>query len=110
MGILVEVYRNNLSDSSNYGMSYMHDTILVENVEGPFNNDGERQYPVALLQKGVFDDTVNLVPKDLIESSQHVMFGGNYASSSDSRFGQAIRDLIGVRSNIVAIFDRVENF
>jgi len=37
------------------------------------------------------------------------MFGGNYASTSDSRFGEAVEKIIGTRFyGAVAVHDRVE--
>ena len=42
---------------------------------------------------------------------QHTMDGGNFAASSDSRFSQACRELLGHHFyGAVAIHDRVEDF
>jgi hypothetical protein len=36
------------------------------------------------------------------------MFGGNYAGTSDSRFGEAVKEMIGHKYGPVGIHDRVE--
>lgn len=45
---------------------------------------------------------------ELTESGRVVMFGGNYAGTSDSRLGELSERYLGHRSMILPIHDRIE--
>lgn len=116
MGLLVSVYRDSLGDCTNGGMSANVDTLCLVNVDGPF--EPSEECPAALLVKNNVGATksVKIVPTIKHESDEWVssggsMFGGNFASTSDSRLGQAIARLIGNEFRFwpaVAIHDRFE--
>jgi len=106
MGLRVNVYRAAGRDCTNGGVSSKYDTLTVVNADGPF--DPSDDAPAAKLLIGPYD-TIRLVPVELDEQNVWVMFGGNLASTSDSRFGEAIEKLGGDRfAAAVNIFDRVE--
>lgn len=106
MGLIVNVYRNSSGyDCTANGASSKVDSFTVVNVDGPFEPTPER--PAMILQEGYVRGSVQLVPEALV--NKRPMFGGNYAGTSDSRFSRAVGELLGVRMDIVGIFDRVEN-
>lgn len=105
MGLRISVYRNDLPDSTNWGISFRSNVLTVVNVEGPF--DPDNQAPAVLLVKGNIESSPpKLVPVE--DNDQWTMFGGNYGGTSDSRFADAVEQLCGIRANIVPIHDRVE--
>lgn len=109
MGQLVQVYRSHLGDATNGGESSRADGFCLTNVEGPFEpND---RYPAAQLVLkdfgGNIGKTLRVVPA--AKAGKWVMFGGNFAFTSDSRFSEACDSLIpGSGGFAVKIFDRVE--
>jgi hypothetical protein len=113
MGMLIEVYRNNLGDSTNNGISFRVNTLNVVNVDGPFTpaiDDAD----VVILEKGPMD-TARLLPaaynaeNDRWEALKGLpMFGGNYGGTCDARFIDAVRGITGHRQGIAKIFDRNE--
>lgn len=116
MGLLVSVYRDSLGDCTNGGISANVDKFCLVNVDGPF--EPSKECPAVLLVKNNVGTTksVKAVPAVQDESGEWVvrggsMFGGNFAATSDSRFGQAIAKLIGDEFRFwpaVAIHDRFE--
>ncbi len=112
MGLIVNVYRDahfekDGIDCSNNGMSSAFTRLCVINVDGPF--EPKDDMPAVVLEEGPYD-TVRLKPVDLVDSGIMSMFGGNYAATSDSRFGKAICRITGqdYAHGIVPIHDRVE--
>ena len=120
MGMLVSVYRNKLGDSTNGGVSAKLDQFIVANVEGPFKSEPTAK-DVLVLEQGPFD-SARLIPAVYNDSTdawepinralgEWVMFGGNYAGTSDSRFCEATSFLTGgTRLDLVKVFDRIEAF
>ena len=117
MGMLVSVYRNKLADSTNGGVSAKLDQFIVANVEGPFMSEPTAT-DVLVLEQGPLD-SARLIPAVYNDSTdawepinralgEWVMFGGNYAGTSDSRFCEATSFLTGTRLDLVKIFDRTE--
>lgn len=109
MGLLLNVYRNDLGDCTAGGVSSKVSTVCVVNVEGPF--EPSDKFPgVELVDERLVGGRPypKLVPIDLVNSGKWFMFGGNYAGTSDSRFAEAIEKITGVRSGILPIHDRVE--
>jgi len=120
MGMLVSVYRNKLADSTNGGVSAKLDQFIVANVEGPFMSEPTAT-DVLVLEQGPLD-SARLIPavyNDLRDEwepinralGEWVMFGGNYAGTSDSRFCEATSVITGgTRLDLVKVFDRIEAF
>ena len=114
MGMLVHFLRAD-HDCTNGGVSGdegVAEGFCVTNVNGPFNPSDD--YPAATLTLGPFD-TLRLVPEALTNNGSWVMFGGNYATTSDSRWIDAIAEVRRINRNLamnmtaVPVFDRVED-
>lgn len=109
MGLIVNVYRAaDRQDCTNNGVSSRVSALTLVNVDGPFDPNPER--PAALLRKGPMG-SVHIVPCDDAGQvlSGWFMMGGNYAGTSDSRFGEAVRDMTGATyTGPVGIHDRQE--
>ena len=107
MGMIVSVYTDKSSnyDCTNNGVTHRFDRLCVVNVEGPFEPSDD--CPAVYLDKGAVDGIAILRP---IESKNRwTMFGGNYASTSDSRFSAAVEEMCGQKFyGAVAVHDRVE--
>ena len=121
MGLTVSIYRAARADRSgdrlklddvdctNGGVSSRVARLTLTNVDGPFEPNPDA--PAALLIKGNMAGAVRIVPQgpegEVIPG--WLMFGGNYAGSSDSRFHEAVERLGGPRfGGPVAIHDRIE--
>lgn len=105
MGLIVSVYRDAGADCTNNGVSSRFDQFCVTNIPGPF--EPREGLPPAQLVKGPMN-SLRIVPELNIEANDWVMYGGNLASTCDSRFGEACEELVGYRPYGVGIFDRVE--
>ena len=103
MGMLVTVYRANHGDTTNNGISSQYDELIVKEVSGPFNSGDGRELTLTVDSNG----NPRLTPM-CIPEGKWVMFGGNYAGTSDSRWSQELRKLLGYNPRVVPIFDRVE--
>ena len=104
MGILTFVLRGAHGDTTNNGVSNQYDQFVVTNLEGPFaKSDTAAELRLEVDSRG----NPKLIPTSIPEG-KWVMFGGNYAGTSDSRWGQALRKLLGYDPRVVPIFDRVE--
>ena len=107
------VYRGPHGDCTNGGISATHDEILVPCERGPVDYDTEdppenlcvvKTRTVGGLQ------TLRLVPASL--GDRWTMFGGNYATASDSRWGDMLAHEYGLEfrfNNVLPIHDRVED-
>lgn len=119
MGLHINVFRSDLGDCTNGGVSSTHNTLCVVNVSGPFEPSGDR--PPVMLESHM-PGILRIVPaylhyfKDSVGKSpewrkvpMHSMAGGNFGHTSDSRFAVACHDLIGHHFyGAVAIHDRYE--
>lgn len=107
MGIIVHVLRPvGRGDCSNNGVTARARALCIVNVPGPFYPSDE--CPAARLESNSYG-TAKVVPAD--EASQSLgcgMFGGNFVSSSDGRWGDAVAAIIGVRMTAVPVHDRFE--
>jgi hypothetical protein len=107
MGVLVNIYRAG-RDCTNGGESSFAKGFCVVNAEGPF--EPSERYPAAELvvaEPMAGRKILRLVPESAKE--KWTMFGGNYAATSDSRFGELCKKLLGTNFyGAVAIHDRVE--
>ena len=104
MGMLASIYRSDLGDCSNKGVSSRASKVCVINVEGPFEPG-----PDAPAVKLVKRDYGNIVCIPVEVEKKWTMFGGCYVSTSDGRFNRAVEELAGYRFGFpVALHDRVE--
>ena len=104
MGLLVDVFKTGSSDCTNSGLSSNVSGLCLVNVSGPF--DPSANYPSAILETHV-KGCLRIVPEN--DGKKWFMNGGNFAATSDSRFGEACEKLLGHRFyGAVAIHDRVE--
>lgn len=121
MGLPISIYRRAAADKAsdiiklddvdctNGGVSSKVARLTLVNVHGPFNPTPDA--PAAYLVKGTVPGAVRIVPADATGAmdTRWLMFGGNYAGSSDSRFNEAVEALGGPRfGGPVAIHDRYE--
>jgi hypothetical protein len=112
MGIHVEIYKSNGMDCTKGGESSYVKGFTITDIDGPF--EPTREYPAAKIikQKFSFGASLKLVPESKLD--EPTMFGGNYAGTSDSRFGNKCREIMGEDlGNVyglgpVKIHDRVE--
>jgi hypothetical protein len=107
MALHLDIYRSDWNDSANifHGREY----ITVVNIPGPF--EPQPSDAVALLEQHA-PGACRLVPAELIGSEwiplEGMTNGGTYAATSDSRFNETMRELLG--SNFygaVAVHDRL---
>ena len=102
-GLLVDGYRNR-HDCTNGGASSKYREFVLTGtypltghaINGCF--DPTPEIPELVLVPGPLN-TVRAVPRELLESGEWVMFGGNFCYTSDSRFPSDAP---------IKIFDRVE--
>lgn len=108
MGLSVYVYRSDFGDSTNGGLSAVARQICVVNIDGP-SEPVDNLRPAFELIAGAYG-TAKLVPVDQPEGVVGPMMGGNYAGTSDSRFGDKVAELMGVEffSGAIPIHDRFE--
>lgn len=109
MGLNVSVYRSPLGDGTNGGESSRYQQFCLINVEGPCkpNDDTPAAELVVKDFGGSIGKTLRIVP--VSKQGKWVMFGGNFAFTSDSRFSEACDKLMkGAGGFAVKIFDRVE--
>ena len=107
MGIHVLNYSSELGDCTNGGESASAKGFTVTNCEGPF--EPCENYPAAEL---VVAEPIGgrkilrLIPES--KKGKWTMFGGNYATTSDSRFSELCEELLGTNFyGAVAVHDRV---
>jgi len=108
MGLRVKVYRDNGPDCSNNGPSVFFDNFTVVNIDGPFEPDNTAPAVLLIDKREAGRPNPKLVPADDYGNGAWLMFGGNYAGTSDSRFGEAMQKLTGFGTDIVKIHDRIE--
>lgn len=111
MGLIVNVYRSGNYDCTNGGISATVDRVCVVNIKGPF--EPNENMPAAIL-------TTNQVGNPVLKPAFYVsprvyevqngwfMMGGNYAATSDSRFGEALRAMGVDFYGAIPIHDRQE--
>ena len=83
--------------------------LCITNCDGPFNPTED--YPAArLVVRNIMGSKiVTIVPEEELEKGSWTMMGGNYGSTSDSRFKDKLEEMLGERFyGAVAIHDRVE--
>lgn len=102
-GMMVSVYRDSSIDCTNGGISSKYDHFIVLGMEGPFTPN-EKTPALRLVKRYIsgIGDYYHLAPLDC-GGEHHYMFGGNFAFTSDSRFGKISRYPL-------PIHDLAENF
>lgn len=105
MGLTVHVYRHDLGDCSNNGVSARFDRLTITNIEGP--STPSQDAPAARLVQRPRVGNVVIEPEET--QGQWHSFGGCFAHTSDSRFSEAVRNMSGYEFGFaVPIHDRVE--
>ena len=105
MGMIADIFRSDMSDCSNNGISSNFTSVTIVNVEGPFEPTVGR--PAVELVKGYVEGTCFVRPVYL--GTERPMMGGTYVATSDSRFHRAVREITGGDfSGAVPFHDRVE--
>jgi len=115
MGMLVNVYKTSYGDDplgctdcTNGGISSKTNTLCVTNVDGPFSPSDKHPAAVLVMAEPIGGRKIlRIEPADA--DGKWTMFGGNYGGTSDSRFGEKCRELLGQSwYGAVAIHDRIE--
>lgn len=91
-GLLLYVLRHaSFPDCTNRGVSARHDRLVITNVPGPFAPNA--LVAAARIVPGYACDPI-IVPADGHDDGvgPPPMFGGNYASTSDSRLSEYLRE------------------
>jgi len=110
MGLRVSIIRDSGTNCSNGGVSSAKNMLTLVNVEGP--SEPTDDAPAATVEHNAFN-TVKVVPVARLErfgeNKIGPMMGGCYVTTSDSRFGEKLRDM-GQSNSYVAIplHDRYE--
>jgi hypothetical protein len=111
MGLTVSVYRSDMSDCTNNGISSKAVGLCLVNVSGPFGPSDA--YPAAILTtNGVGNPVIKPAVKndddEWIVAPGWWMNGGNLAATSDSRFGEAVSKMSPGFYGALYIHDRKE--
>jgi hypothetical protein len=105
MGLNAYIFKSNLGECSNSGVSARYDQVCIVNIEGPFEPDDN--HPAVELVADRVEGIARIVPVELV--GRWAMMGGCYIATSDSRFSQAVEKLIGNKFyGAVPLHDRVE--
>ena len=108
MGIIANIYRSDMGDCSNLGLSSNCTEVTVVNVKGPFEPSKDR--PAVELVKGYVEGSCLVRPVSL--RGEHSFMGGTFISTSDSRFSTKVREITGGEFassyGAVPFHDRVE--
>jgi hypothetical protein len=111
---LVSVYRDAESpmDCTNGGVSSIYNRLMVylPGEELPEHPMACPRTPVCVLTTSVPSHPVVRPHPALLKNGDQTwtMFGGNFGSTSDSRFLDAVNKLVGFRARAISIHDRVE--
>lgn len=113
-GLRVSIFKTEGKSYSNNGISARFDEALVvgEDIAPIFGND-DGKLPVIRLERGAFAGTViaKVVydPSGAHEGKVLAMYGGCFVSTSDSRFSEAARKIVGGEFyGAVPLHDRFE--
>ena len=112
-GLIAYIYRdadNGEHDCTNGGVTakYLGNTrvlVVGENIPEIFEDKGEM--PVLRLEKGPGNSPRLVLASGALGNGP--MFGGNFVYTSDSRFGEAVAKITGVRTTAaIPVHDRYE--
>lgn len=119
MGMLVNIYRQvdrqhadgsaHMLDCTAGGWSSKFNVVCVTNISGPFEPRPDLPAVKLIDGPGPAPNPI-LVSEEDLQHRRCTMFGGNFAYTSDSRFSEAVRDMLksDVASFAVRCHDRVE--
>ena len=89
-GLLTFVLKPAYGDCTNNGLTSKNNSILLisddDTVQGPSEINDNEDYLVLVKRQLSDGEYLHAVPKSLLNSGKHVMFGGNFITTSDSRF------------------------
>jgi len=107
--LTISVFRSNLGDCSNGGVTGRYDQLYLACEKGPFDvpDNDERLMRIVVKRYG-FGDHAHIEPVNRPEGMIGPMAGGCYAGSCDSRFANAVEEAIGVRFGVLPVHDRFE--
>ena len=86
-GLSCEVYRNDLGDCTNGGISSTHKSLIIDKTDGPFEGDAANSVKIEVKNFNGYEYKY-VVPVNQPEGMCGPMFGGNFIYSSDSRFAK----------------------
>ena len=117
MGLRLHVYRpTHMSDCTKGGLTSSANVLVLVNAEGPFEPTEDE--PAVRLEWGPGRNNPILVPDGPDYGPDRKwarMFGGNYAGTSDSRFGEAVQKMATQNAGVVGaigvlpVHDRYED-
>jgi hypothetical protein len=88
-GLLVSVFRpSDMGDTSANGLSSKKDRLMLvfEGSKSPFKTSEGEDYLVLIKRTIYGKEVLSAVPKSILDSGKHSMFGGNFIYTSDTRF------------------------
>ena len=105
-GLITEIFENKAhGNCSNHGLSSKVDKVVITSEDFEIDEVFEvtEDMPEVVIikrERNSFKDVI-AVPRELLESGKHYMFGGSFIYTSDSRFAE-------ISSSPIKLFDRVE--
>ena len=105
-GLSVSIYTNKEHGTcSNNGISNRFDSVIITSndykIEEVFEvTENVPEVVIIKREHRMFKDII-AVPREVLESGKHYMFGGSFIYTSDSRFAE-------ISSSPIKLFDRVE--
>ena len=117
-GLTLYVYRTHERDCTLGGVSSKANRLTLVGDGIPEIDEATEDAPEIVLQRSNAvnsnDDrqiSLRLIPPHLLDERRWTMFGGNFATTCDSRLGDAIERITGRRFfGAIPIHDRVENY
>jgi hypothetical protein len=97
----INVYKNNLGDCTNNGISSKFDTLYLIHEEGFIDVDENTENLVKVVTRNLFGSEYKHIEPYKKATKVGYMKGGNYGSTSDSRFSK-------ISKYPLAIHDRQE--
>ncbi len=108
MGLHIYIYKDNLGDCTNNGISSKKiKGLTITNIDAPFEPCEDYPPVKLILQKFSHGNSVKIIAEKDI--NKNTMFGGNFGATSDSRFNEAIEKMLGYNFyGAIPIHDRIE--
>ena len=105
-GLIAEIFENKAhGNCSNHGLSSKVSQVVITSEDFDIDElfEATEDMPEVVIikrERNPFKDII-AVPREVLESGKHYMFGGSFIYTSDSRFGE-------ISSSPIKLFDRVE--
>ena len=118
MGMIIYVYKNpHRHDTTRGGITHRYTDLCVVNCRGTFEPKKHRPAVMLVDDRPMGKPYPKLVPAyerekgtgDWLRSKEDLMFGGNYAGCSDSRFRDFCAENNGGPYGMLPVFDRIEH-